>query len=50
MSLMQCIYRDFTQELAVRPDAAKAAARFERPALVATLTRDLTSTPGGRAD
>src|SRR5215469_2194476 len=50
VSLMQCIYRDPNQDLAVRLDAAKAAARFERPALAATLTKDLTPMPSNAAE
>jgi hypothetical protein len=50
VALMQLIYRDPKQDIGLRLDAAKAASRFERPALQATLTRDVTpqaTTPNG---
>jgi hypothetical protein len=45
IAFLQCIYRDPNQELAVRLDAAKAAARFERPSLSAVATREVTPVP-----
>ena len=47
VSLLQCIYRDQSLQLDVRIDAAGKAARFERPALAATLTASapLPATP-----
>jgi hypothetical protein len=50
VAFMQLIYRDPNQELSVRLDAAKAASRFERPTLAATLVRDMTPTPGTPAE
>jgi hypothetical protein len=49
VSLMQCIYRDASLPLEIRLDAASKAARFERPALAATLTRDTTPVPATQA-
>lgn len=42
VAYMQSVYRDPAFPVALRLDAAAKAARFERPALAATLTRDLT--------
>lgn len=39
---MQSVYRDPSFPVELRLDAASKAARFERPALAATLTRDVT--------
>jgi hypothetical protein len=50
VAFMQLIYRDPNQELSVRIDCAKAASRFERPALAATLTRDMTPMPATQAE
>jgi hypothetical protein len=45
VSLLQCVYRNPDVPLEVRIDAASKAARFERPALAATLTRDVMLIP-----
>jgi hypothetical protein len=50
VALMQCIYRDASLPLEIRLDAASKAARFERPALAATLTRDMTPMPATQAE
>ena len=39
---MQSVYKDPSFPVELRLDAAAKAARFERPALAATLTRDMT--------
>jgi hypothetical protein len=49
VSLLQCVYKNPDLPLEVRIDAASKACRFERPALAATLVRDMTpasATPG----
>jgi hypothetical protein len=45
VALMQLIYRDPNQDIALRLDAAKAAARFERPQLSAAIVKDITPLP-----
>ena len=50
VALMQLIYRDPRQDIGLRLDAARAAAKFERPALQATLVRDVTPQPATQAD
>ena len=50
VAFLQLVYRDPTQPMELRVDCAKAASRFERPALQATLIRDATPTPATRAE
>ena len=53
IDFLRCIYKNPTLDLLVRIDAAKAASRFERPALQAVLTKDVSpmpTTPGGIND
>jgi hypothetical protein len=50
VALMQLIYRDPSQDISLRLDAAKTAARFERPTLSAVATRDMTPVPSTRAE
>jgi hypothetical protein len=45
VAYMQTVYRDPSFPVELRLDAAAKAARFERPALAATLTRDVTPMP-----
>jgi hypothetical protein len=42
VAYLQTVYRDPQQPTVLRIDAAVKAARYERPALAATLTKDLT--------
>jgi hypothetical protein len=42
VAYLQTVYRDPHQPTELRMDAAAKAARYERPALAATLTRDVT--------
>jgi hypothetical protein len=50
VAFLQVVYRDPAQPIELRLDAAKAASRFERPALAATLTRDMTPVPATQAE
>jgi hypothetical protein len=45
VAYLQTVYRDPVLPVDVRIDAAAKAARYERPALAATLTRDVTPIP-----
>lgn len=45
VALMQLIYRDPRWDISVRLDAAKSAAKFERPTLQAVLTKDVSPMP-----
>jgi hypothetical protein len=45
VAYMQSVYKDPSFPAELRLDAAAKAARFERPALQATLTRDVTPLP-----
>ena len=45
VAYLQVVYRDPRQPVELRIDCAKAASRFERPALAATLTKEIDSTP-----
>jgi hypothetical protein len=45
VALMQLIYRDPALPIELRLDAAKSSARFERPALGAIMTKDVTPAP-----
>jgi hypothetical protein len=45
VAYLQTVYRDPALPVDVRIDAAAKAARYERPALAATLTRDITAPP-----
>jgi hypothetical protein len=42
VAYLQTVYRDPALPVSVRVDAAAKSARYERPALAATLTRDVT--------
>ena len=46
VALLQCVYKDPRLPWEIRLDAAKAAAKFERPTLSAVATKDLTPLPG----
>jgi hypothetical protein len=50
VAFLQVVYRDPGQPIELRLDAAKAASRYERPALAATLTRDMTPVPATQAE
>ena len=53
VGLMQLIYKDPRWDISVRLDAAKSAAKFERPTLQAVLTKDVSpipTTPSGIDD
>lgn len=50
VALMQCIYRDPCQDISLRLDAAKSAAKFERPSLAAVLTRDTAPQPSSQSE
>jgi hypothetical protein len=50
VAFLQVVYRDPDQPIELRLDAAKAASRYERPALAATLTRDMTPVPATQAE
>jgi hypothetical protein len=43
VAFLQVVYRDPGQPIEVRIDAAKAAARFERPQLAAVMTNDASN-------
>jgi hypothetical protein len=43
VAFMQLLYRDPAQPIELRLDAAKAASRFERPALAAVMTKDVSN-------
>jgi hypothetical protein len=45
VAYLQTVYRDPALPVDVRIDAAAKAARYERPTLAATLTRDITPIP-----
>jgi hypothetical protein len=45
VAFMQSIYRDPSFPVELRLDAASKAARFERPALGAIMTKDVTPVP-----
>jgi hypothetical protein len=47
VSFMQLIYRDPSQDISVRLDAARHAARYERPTLTAVAVRDVSPQPSG---
>jgi hypothetical protein len=50
VALLQCVYRDASLPLEIRIDAASKAARFERPALSAVATKDMTPIPATPAE
>jgi len=50
IAYLQTIYRDPTQPVELRVDAAKAASRFERPSLQAAIVRDVTPQPASEAE
>ena len=50
VAYLQTVYKDPHQPTELRMDAASKAARYGRPALAATLTRDVTPIPSTRQE